>query len=64
MAKLSNYIQTEYDNQHIVDFTNNVQIYINGKLLENVVDCQLIKESFGKARIDIIQDKLIYALRK
>lgn len=63
MAKLPNYMQTEYDNQYIVDFSN-VQIYINGKLLENVVDCQLTKESFGTARIDIIQDKLIYALRK
>ncbi len=64
MAKLSNYIQTEYDNQHIVDFTNNVQIYLNGKLLEDVIDCQLTMESFGIARIDIMQDKLIYALRK
>ena len=62
MAKLPNYIQTEYDNQYIVDFSN-VQIYINGELLQDVVDCQLTKESFGTARIDIIQDKLMYALK-
>lgn len=62
MARLPNYIQTEYDNQYIVDFSN-VQIYINGELLQDVVDCQLTKESFGTARIDIIQDKLMYALK-
>ncbi len=56
------HLQTEYDNQMIIDFPN-VQIYINGELLENVVDCQLTKESFNTARIDIIQDKLMYALR-
>jgi len=62
MARLPNYIQTEYDNQYIIDFSD-VQIYINGEPLQDVVDCQLTKESFGKARIDIIQDKLMYALR-
>lgn len=55
-------LKTEYDNQTIIDFSD-VQIYLNGKPLEDVVDCQLTMESFGKARIDIIQDKLIYALR-
>ena len=58
------HLKTEYDNQNIVDFTNNVQIYLNGELLQDVIDCQLTMESFGKTRIDIIQDKLIYALRK
>jgi len=56
-------LKTEYDEQMIVDFSN-VQIYINGELLQDVVDCQLTKESFGTARIDIIQDRLMYALKE
>ena len=56
-------LKTEYDEQMIVDFSN-VQIYINGELLQDVVDCQLTKESFGTARIDIIQDRLMYVLKE
>lgn len=64
MARLPEmFLKTNFDEQRIVDFSN-VQIYLNGKPLQNVVDCQLIMESFGTTRIDIVQDEFIYALRE
>ena len=64
MARIPDiYLKTNFDEQKIVDFSN-IQIYINGKPLKNVVDCQLTIESYGKSRIDIIQDKLMYALKE
>jgi hypothetical protein len=64
MARIPDiYIKTNYDEQRIIDFSN-VQIYLNGEPLQNVVDCQLTIENFGRTKIDIIQDEFIYNLRK
>ena len=57
------YFKTIFDEQKIVDFTNNIRIYINGLPLQNVVDCQLTMESYGITRIDIIQDEFISKLQ-
>ena len=63
MARLPDiYLKTNFDEQRTVDFSN-IQIYINGKPLQNIVDCQLVIESFGRTRIDIVQDEFIYNLK-